>query len=170
MLVRSLRVAGDAMDEQITTWLRRTHHMMVGAPTAERVKIEVGAASATPTAYREGQLRQTRVRGRDLSTGAPKTVDLRAEHIATAIADTVDRIRDLVIEALAATPPELCADIHAHGIVLTGGGALLEGLDGVLRDATGLPVVRSEAPAHCVARGLSALLENPALLKRVLDT
>jgi rod shape-determining protein MreB len=159
---RSLRVAGEAMDAHLVAWLRRRHHVMVGAPTAERVKLDVGAARPTerPT--------QTRIRGRDLSTGAPVVLDVSSNDVADAVREPVERIRDAVLDALRETPPELCADVLASGVILVGGGARLAGLDLVLRDATGLPILHAEHPEHAVAHGLARLLDDAGLHEDVV--
>lgn len=161
---RTTKVAGEDLDRRIGQWLRRHHQIMVGEPTAERIKLDVGAAQ------RGGPAQAVRIRGRDLGTGAPKTVDVSTDDVATAVEGAVTHLRDLVLEVLAATPPELCADILASGVILTGGASQLRGLDRVLSEATGLPVLRSELAGRSVARGLSMVVDQPELLHRLLST
>jgi rod shape-determining protein MreB len=160
---RTSRVAGDELDRRISQWLRRTQHLMIGEPTAERIKIDVGAAS------RDAAPRQIRVRGRDLSSGAAKAVDVSSDDVASAVEAGITHLRDLVLEVLAATPPELCADILASGVILAGGASQLRGLETVLSEATGLPFLRSELGGRCVARGLGAVLDAPELFTRLVE-
>jgi rod shape-determining protein MreB len=157
----SLRVAGDQMDEAIAAWVRRRHGCLIGERTAEDVKLAVGCAAAP------AQARSVRVRGRDLTTGGAKEFEISGEECAEALEDCVAQIVEAVRLTLEKTPPELAADIIDQGLVLAGGGGLLGGLDDVLRDATGLPVVLAEEPLRCVALGAGAILESPELLKRV---
>lgn len=158
---RSVRVAGEAMDAQIAQWLRRNHNLLVSPPVAERIKVEVGAARP-PTHFV-----QMRVSGRDLATGSPTVFDIHGAHVAEAVRDAVERIRDVVLEVLRDTPPELCADLLGSGVFLAGGGARLRELDGVLRDATGLPILLADHPERAVLDGLVKLLGDADLLDRV---
>ena len=159
---RSNTDAGDAMDRAIVAWLRRHHDLMVGDPTAEVIKLRSGSAGylAPPLT--------TRIRGRDMHQGSPKELDVSSSDTADALAELVCRIRDTVIDVLRDTPPELAADILGQGLMLCGGGARLRGLDLVLREATGLPVLLAEAPERCVAVGLARLIENGELFERVV--
>jgi rod shape-determining protein MreB len=153
---RSVRVGGDKMDEAVISYIRRTFNLLVGESSAERIKMEIGAA-APPLDGDDGPM--TEVKGRDLMNGVPREVLVSQREIATALAEPVTQIVDAVKVALENTPPELAADIVDKGIVLTGGGALLYRLDEVLRDATGLPVVVAEEPLSCVALGTGRALE-----------
>ena len=166
VFARSVRVGGDKMDEAIISYIRRTHNLLIGEASAERIKLDIGAAC--PPDEGEGPLRE--VRGRDLMNGVPREVLVSQWQIAESMADPVGQIIDAVKTALENTPPELAADIVDRGIVLTGGGALLYRLDQVLRDATGLPVVVAEDPLQCVALGTGRALEEPRRLSSVLSS
>lgn len=158
----SVRVAGDAMNEAIAWWLRSRHNLVVGEQTAEAVKLEVGAA-----APEEGPPLSMRVRGRDVASGKPREIDVTSDDCVQALAEPVARVRDAVLETLKLTPPELSSDVIERGIVLCGGSSRLRHLDRVLREATGLPIVRAEHPFRCAALGAGRLLEDPALFARV---
>lgn len=165
MVVRqSVRVAGDAMDEALTHWLRSRKNLVIGAQAARELKHAIG--SALPSSRPQAQ----RVRGRDLATGKPREVEVRSDDIAAAFAEPVARIRDAVLDLLARTPPELSSDIIDRGVILCGGTSRLPGLDRVLREATGLPILGAEHPLHCAALGAGALLEDGALFERVAMT
>jgi rod shape-determining protein MreB len=157
----SLRVAGDAMDEAIVAYARRRYNVLIGERTAEEVKLAIGCAAPPP------ERMSMVVKGRDLSSGTPRQIELTGEDVAEALVDAVSQIVEAVRHTLEKTPPELGADIIDQGIVLAGGGALLRHLDDVLRDATGLPVVLAEDPLRCVVMGAGECLERPELLKRV---
>ncbi|MBV8523059.1 MAG: rod shape-determining protein, partial [Acetobacteraceae bacterium] len=144
---RSMRVGGDKMDEAIISYIRRHHNLLIGEATAERIKIELGAACA-PDAGEDGPYKQ--VRGRDLMNGVPREIIVTQRQIAESLAEPVLAIIETVKVTLENTPPELAADIVDKGIVLTGGGALLYRLDEVLREATGLPTLVAEDPLQCV--------------------
>jgi rod shape-determining protein MreB len=164
---RSVRVGGDKMDEAIINYIRRNHNLLIGESSAERIKIDIGAA-APPYDGDEGPLRE--VKGRDLMNGVPREIVIGQRQIADSLAEPVGAIVEAVKVALENTPPELAADIVDKGIVLTGGGALLNGLDQVLRDATGLPVVIAEDALQCVALGTGRALEEMKRLGNVLTT
>jgi rod shape-determining protein MreB and related proteins len=164
---RSVRVGGDKMDEAIISYMRRNHGLLIGEPSAERIKMDIGAAARTEDGD-EGPHRE--VRGRDLVNGVPREVLVSQRQIADALAEPVSAIVDAVKMALENTPPELAADIVDKGIVLTGGGALLYRLDQVLRDATGLAVAVAENPLHCVALGTGRALEDRKRLSNVLTS
>jgi rod shape-determining protein MreB len=164
---RSVRVGGDKLDEAIISYIRRTHNLLIGESTAERIKMEIGAA-APPDDGSEGPTAE--VKGRDLRDGVPKEVVVSQRQIAESLAEPVSQIVEAVRVALENTPPELAADIVDKGIVLTGGGALLNRLDQVLRDATGLPVVVAEQPLLCVALGTGRALEDMKRLRHVLSS
>lgn len=163
---RSVRVGGDKMDAAIVSYIRRTHNLLIGESSAERVKKEIG--SACPPAKGEG--RSIEIRGRDLMNGVPKEIIITERQIAEGLADPVSQIVEAVKVALENTAPELAADIVDKGIVLTGGGALLTNLDQVLREATGLPVSIAENPLACVVKGTGQALEDLSTFKNVLST
>ena len=150
----SIRIAGDEMDEAIVHYLRRNFNLLIGERTAEEVKIKIG--SAFPLEEEETM----EVKGRDLLEGIPKTIKLSSEQVREALAETVKAIIDAVKQALEQTPPELAADILDRGIILTGGGALLKGLDQRLRQVTKLPAIVAEDPLKCVARGTGIVLDD----------
>ena len=164
---RSVRVGGDKLDEAIISYIRRNHNLLIGESTAERIKMDIGAA-APPEAGEEGPLSE--VRGRDLMNGVPREVVVSQRQIAESLAEPISQIVDAVKVALENTPPELAADIVYKGIVLSGGGALLARLDTVLREATGLPVVVAEDPLSCVALGTGRALEEMKRLRHVLTS
>ena len=164
---RSVRVGGDKMDEAIIGYIRRHHNLLIGESSAERIKMELGAAGAVDPCD-EGPCRE--IRGRDLMNGVPREVMVSQREIADSLAEPVSAIVEAVKVALENTPPELAADIVDRGIVLTGGGALLYRLDQVLRDATGLSVVIAENPLQCVALGTGRALEERKRLSNVLTT
>lgn len=148
----SIRVAGDEFDEAIIRHVKQEYNVAIGERMAEEAKIAAGAAARG--------LRDARVevRGRDLVSGLPKTVTLTSDELASAVQEPVSAITEAVKSVLEVTPPELASDIWEKGIVLTGGGALLYGMDEVIRDATGLPTVLAEDPVSCVARGTERAL------------
>ena len=164
---RSVRVGGDKMDEAIISYIRRNHNLLIGESSAERIKMDIGAASQTEDGD-QGPLRE--VRGRDLMNGVPREVIVSQRQIADSLAEPVSAIVEAVKVALENTPPELAADIVDKGIVLTGGGALLHRLDQVLRDATGLAVGVAENPLQCVALGTGRALEERKRLSNVLTS
>ncbi|AKH43093.1 rod shape-determining protein MreB [Altererythrobacter atlanticus] len=152
----SIRTGGDHMDEAIAAYVRRTHNLVIGEATAERIKLEIGTATVA-----DGRTpRQTRIRGRDVVRGVPTEKQIGEDEIAEALAETVGQVVAAVRNTLEATPPEIAADIIEGGIVMTGGGCMLHGLDTVLTEATGLPVMLAEDPLHCVARGAGRALED----------
>lgn len=161
---RSVRVAGDKMDEAIIAYIRRNHNLLIGESSAERIKKEIGAACPPE----DGEGLQMEVKGRDLMNGVPKELIITERQIAESLAEPVGSIVEAVKVALEQTPPELAADIVDKGIVLAGGGALLRNLDHVLRYATGLPVTVAEDPLSCVALGTGRALEEMRTLKSVL--
>jgi rod shape-determining protein MreB len=163
---RSVRVGGDKMDEAIISYIRRNHNLLIGESSAERIKMDIGAASQEHGD--DGPLRE--VRGRDLMNGVPREVLVSQRQVAESLAEPVSAIVEAVKVALENTPPELAADIVDKGIVLTGGGALLYRLDQVLRDATGLAVVVAENPLQCVALGTGRALEERKRLSNVLTS
>jgi rod shape-determining protein MreB len=158
---RSLRVAGGDMDDAIIQHLKRKHNLLIGEPTAERIKCEIGSAVPLDKPMR------TEVKGRHLSEGVPRTVTVTDEEIREALSEPIRAIVKSVLEALECVPPELCADIYERGVVLTGGGALLRKLDRHLHDKTGLPVVIADDPLATVVIGAGKLLSDPDLLMKV---
>jgi len=164
---RSVRVGGDKMDEAIISYIRRNHNLLIGESSAERIKMDIGAANIMDDGS-DGPYRE--VRGRDLLNGVPREVLVSQHQIAESLNEPVSAIVEAVKVALENTPPELAADIVDKGIVLTGGGALLYRLDQVLRDATGLAVVVAENPLQCVALGTGRALEERKRLGNVLTS
>ncbi|MCY9435073.1 rod shape-determining protein [Bacillus haynesii] len=156
---QSIRVAGDEMDEAIITYIRKTYNLMIGDRTAEAIKLEIGSAEASENGE------SMEIRGRDLLTGLPKTIEITEKEITAALRDTVTAIVDAVKNTLEKTPPELAADIMDRGIVLTGGGALLRQLDKVISEETKMPVLIAEDPLDCVAIGTGKALEQIHLFK-----
>jgi rod shape-determining protein MreB and related proteins len=156
---QSIRIAGDEMDEAIIQYIRKTYNLMIGERTAEAIKVEIGSAGNP-----EG-IGKMEIRGRDLLTGLPKTIEISAEEVAEALRDTVYAIVDSVKNTLEKTPPELAADIMDRGIVLTGGGALLRNLDKVISRETDMPVIVAENPLDCVAIGTGKALDHIDLFK-----
>lgn len=158
---KSIRVAGDELDEAIILHIKKNYNLMIGERTAEEIKKEIGSA------YLPGE-DSIEVRGRDLVTGLPKTIMVSAEEIQEALSEPVGNIVEAVRLTLEKTPPELAADIMDKGIVLAGGGSLLKNLDRLLNKETGMPVHVAEDPLTCVAAGTGAALEHYSLLERVL--
>ncbi|MFQ5559124.1 MAG: rod shape-determining protein [Nitrospinota bacterium] len=158
---RSVRVAGDELDEGIVNYIKRKYNLLVGERTAENIKMGIG------TAYPPGERLEMEVKGRDLIAGIPKTLVICDEEIREALSETVGVIVENVKIALERTPPELAADIVDTGIVLAGGGAMLKGLDVLLREETGLPIIVAEDPLSAVAIGTGKVLDEINLLKRV---
>jgi len=164
---RSVRVGGDKMDEAIISYIRRHFNLLIGESSAERIKIGLGAARPAENGE-EGPWLE--VKGRDLVNGVPREVMVSNRQISESLAEPVFQITEAVKVALENTPPELAADICDKGIVLTGGGALLNRLDQVLREATGLPVVVAEDALSCVVLGTGRALEEIKRLRNVLTT
>ncbi|EGL8552902.1 rod shape-determining protein [Listeria monocytogenes] len=158
---RSVRTAGDDLDEVIINYIRKKYNLLIGDRTAEAIKMEIGSASPNGL-----DLSPFSIRGRDLVTGLPKTIEITPEEISEALADTVAAIIDAVKGTLENTPPELSADIMDKGIVLTGGGALLRNLDTVISEETKMPVIIGDEPLDCVAIGTGKALENMDMYKR----
>ncbi|EUJ29819.1 Rod shape-determining protein MreB [Listeria grayi] len=152
---RSVRTAGDDMDDAIINYIRKKYNLLIGDRTAETIKVEIGSAGHSF----EG-LAPFSIRGRDLVTGLPKTIEIQPEEISEALRDTVSAIIDAVKSTLENTPPELSADIMDKGIVLTGGGALLRQLDDVISEETKMPVILAEDALDCVAIGTGKSLDN----------
>ncbi|MCL6631812.1 MAG: rod shape-determining protein MreB [Alicyclobacillus herbarius] len=151
----SLRVAGDKLDEAIIAYIKREHNLLIGERTAEELKKELA------TVFPDGRTGEMGVRGRDMVSGLPRTVNIRAEEMREALADPVAQIVDATKSVLERTPPELAADIFDKGIVLTGGGALVDGLDKLMVQELQIPVHVAEDPMRCVVRGTGMYIESP---------
>ncbi len=158
---RSVRIGGDAMDEAIILYAKRRHQLLIGERTAESVKLAIG--SATPL----GQPVRMEVKGRHVSEGVPRIVEMTDEEIRGALADPVRGIVQAIMEALEQVPPELAADIYDRGLTLSGGGALLRNLDKRVRQETGLPVQVAEDPLSSVVLGAGRMLNDTGLLRRM---
>jgi len=162
VISRSIRVAGDEMDEDIVQYMRTKHNLLIGEPTAEKVKIEIGSAYPLP------QERVMSVKGRDLVTGLPAAVEVSSIEIREAISGSVDILVDTVKDALDDTPPELIADLMESGICLAGGGSQLRGLTERMMDEVNIRVWLAEDAMTCVARGAGRVLEDYNNLRRLL--
>ena len=158
----SIRVGGDEIDSAIVSFLRKNYNLLVGEPTAEMIKIQIG--SATPM----GEEREMDVKGRDLVSGIPKTVRIHSEEIRESIQEPIQQIVEAVRRALEITPPELASDIVDRGIVMTGGGSLIRGLDQLLMEETNLPIHVDEEPLTCVVRGAGRILDDLHRYRSVL--
>jgi len=158
---RSVRVAGDKMDEAILQHIKRKYNLLIGPQTAELIKVTVG------NAYPTGEAECIEVKGRDLVTGIPKILTIDSEEIRKAISEQVDAIVETVRIALEQTPPELSADVVDKGIVLTGGGALLKNIDTLLREETRLPITITDDPLTAVVIGAGKVLDNLSILREV---
>jgi len=161
---KSIRVAGDKMDEAIIQYMKRKYNLLIGERTAEAIKIQIG------TAYPNGEMTTMEIKGRDLVAGVPKTLTIHSEEVREAIMEPINAIVEAVKITLERTPPELAADIVDKGIVLTGGGALLRNLDILLREETGLPVTVAEDPLCCVVLGTGKALDQLDVLKGLTVT
>lgn len=161
VISQSVKVGGDKWDEAIVSHVRKTHNLLIGERTAERIKIEVG------NAWPDDVPRTMLIKGRDLMDGIPKEIEIDSNEIREALAETVEQVVEAVLSTLERTPPELAADIVDKGIVLAGGGALLHGLDRLLAERTGLPVVVCDEPLCAVAMGSGKVLEEVRLLRDV---
>jgi rod shape-determining protein MreB len=158
---RSLRVAGDEMDEAIIEYCRKNHTLLLGEATAEEVKMAVAAALPLKKEL------TTVVRGRNLKTGLPKSVKLSSKQINEALRPVILLIVEAISDTIQDTPPELVSDIFERGVVLTGGGSLLRGLDKIVAQETKMPVWRADDPMTCVVRGCGKILEDKHLLEKV---
>jgi len=161
---RSVRVGGDKMDEAIISYIRRHYSLLIGESTAEKIKKQIGTAYVDPSL----ELRVMEIKGRDLINGIPKEMLLSEKQIAESLVEPINQIVEAVKVALECTPPELSSDIVDKGIVMTGGGSLLNNLDHVLREATKLPVFVADQALSCVALGTGKVLEDFSKLKHVL--
>ena len=159
----SIRVAGDELNEAIIQFLKKNYNLLIGELTAENIKINIGSAFQL-----EKEL-SMEIKGRDLVAGVPKNIKLSSVQVREALSETIDIIIEAVRQAVERTPPELLSDILERGIILTGGGALLRGLDKCLRQETNLPVIVAEDPLTCVVRGTGKVLENFINYSKVLE-
>lgn len=155
----SVRIGGDAMDHSIISYIRKTYNLTIGERTAEKIKIEIGTARVDD--FNE----KMEIRGRDLLTGLPKTIEISSNEICESLREAISAIVDGVKKTLEQTPPELSADVMERGIVLTGGGALLRNLDKVISDETNMPVFIAENPLDCVAIGTGKALDHIDLVR-----
>ncbi len=158
---KSVRVAGDKIDEEIVQYMKRKYSLLIGERTGEIIKTTIGCA------YPDDELRKVDVKGRDLISGIPKIVEINSEEIREAIQEPISIIVDTIKDALENAPPELAGDIVDRGIVLTGGGALLRKIDVLIREETGLPITIADEPLSTVARGAGMALDQLDVLKEV---
>jgi len=159
---KSVRVAGDKMDEAILQHIKRKYNLLIGERTAELIKTTIG------NAYPGEAVERMQIKGRDLVSGIPKIIEIDSDEVRESIGEQIDTIVETVKIALEQTPPELAADIVDRGIVLTGGGALLRGLDKLLREETGLPITITEDPLSTVVLGSGKALDNIDILREVM--
>ena len=159
---KSIRLGGDELDEAIVNYVKKEYSLMIGERTAEDVKIKIGSA------YKEGDEIEMEIRGRDLISGLPKTMQISSSEVRDALRDPVNSIVDGIKSTLEKTPPELASDIMENGIMLTGGGALLKGLDKLVKEETGMPVKIAENPLDCVAIGTGKSVEDQEIFEKVL--
>ena len=159
---KSLRIAGDEFDEAIVHYVKKEYNLMIGERTAEAIKMTIGAA------YPKPKEQYMEVRGRDLITGLPKNLSISSAEIMEALKEPINSIVDSIKYTLEKTPPELASDIMDRGIMLAGGGALLSGLDKLIKEETGMSVMVAENPLDCVAIGAGKVLDEIETLKRVL--
>lgn len=160
----SIRTGGDELDQAIVQFMRKNYNLLIGEPTAEVIKIQIGSAAPM-----DGD-KEMEAKGRDLVSGIPKVVRVHSSEIREAIQEPVQQIVDAVRRALEITPPELASDIVDRGIVMAGGGALIRGLDIVLSQETSLPIRIDEDPLTCVVRGTGRILDDPDKYRSVLTT
>ena len=162
--MKSLRTAGDELDQDIVNYMKMRYGLLIGEKTAENLKIEIG--SVMPLKIEK----ETVVRGRDLSTGLPKSMKVSSSEIREALASTINQMVGAIVGVLEETPSELLSDLLERGIVITGGGALLPGLDKKIAEETKMPVYIADDPLTTVVRGCGMVLENLDLLSRVKVT
>ncbi|MCL5436576.1 MAG: rod shape-determining protein [Candidatus Dependentiae bacterium] len=160
---RSIRIGGDEMDWAIVNYVKRKYNLLVGERTAEAIKMQIG------TVLNDGEVQSMEVRGRDLITGVPKTITLTSSEVNEALLETVSGIVEVVRVALENTPPELASDLVGRGIMMSGGGSLLRGLDRLISRETGLPVTIAQDPLLCVVTGAGKILENIDFFKETLS-
>ena len=170
VLGRSLRVAGDEMDEAIINFVKLKYSVLLGQPTAESLKMSIGSAVSIEDPESKTKERSQIVRGRDLESGLPRSIKITDSEVREALSPTIQEIILGIKDTLEETPPELISDIMERGIYLAGGGALISGIDKIIKDATKMPVYVAEDPLTCVARGCGMLLDNPSLLNKIRIT
>lgn len=158
---KAVRVGGDKMDEAIMAYIKRKYNLMIGERSAEMIKIKIGSA------YKIDNLEPIEIKGRDLISGIPKAITVNPDEIRESLSESIEIILDTIKVTLENTPPELAADIVDKGIVLAGGGALLKGLDILIREHTGVPVIVPDDPLTAVVRGCGKMLDKLELLKKV---
>ena len=150
----SIKVAGNKFDAEIMKYIKNKYKLLIGERTSEEIKLKIG------TVYTDGRKESMDIRGRDMVTGLPLTVNIRSEEVREALWDSVSAIVQGAKAVLERTPPELSADIIDRGVILTGGGALLDGLDALMSEELRVPVVVAEDPIHCVVKGTGIMLDN----------
>ena len=160
----SIRVGGDELDQAIVQFMRKNYNLLIGEPTAEAIKMQIGTAAPV------GEEKEMEAKGRDLVSGIPKVVRVHSSEIREAIQEPIQQIVDAVRRALEITPPELASDIVDRGIVMAGGGSLIRGLDVLLSQETSLPIRVDEDPLTCVVRGTGRILDDPEKYRSVLTT
>ncbi|HKI96605.1 MAG TPA: rod shape-determining protein [Gemmatimonadales bacterium] len=160
----SIRTGGDELDQAIVQFMRKNYNLLIGEPTAEAIKIQIGTAAPV------GEEKEIEAKGRDLVSGIPKVVRVHSSEIREAIQEPIQQIVDAVRRALEITPPELASDIVDRGIVMAGGGSLIRGLDVLLSQETSLPIRVDEDPLTCVVRGTGRILDDPEKYRSVLST
>lgn len=165
---RSVRIAGDEMDEAIVNFIRLKYSLLLGQPTAEEVKIQIGSASSSKEVKDEDK--KTVVRGRDLETGLPRSIKITSSEVREALSPVISQIVSAIVDTIEETPPELVSDIMERGIVLAGGGSLLLGMDKLISEATNIPVWVTDDPLTAVVRGCARVLQDQSLLNRVKVT
>jgi rod shape-determining protein MreB len=159
---QSIRVGGDEMDEAIVQYVKKAYNLLIGEQTAEQIKIRIGSA------FRLEQEEEMEIKGRDLVAGIPKTMKISSVEVREALGEPLQQIVDALMQSLEKTPPELASDIVDRGIVMTGGGSLLRGIDMLLREATNLPITVAEDPLSCVVLGTGKILDDPTQYEKVL--
>ena len=159
---KSIRIGGDEFDESIVSYVKKTYNLAIGERTAEDVKISIGSA------FKDEQEHTMQIRGRDLISGLPKTIEISSSEVRDALKEPINSIVDGIKSTLEKTPPELASDIMENGIMLTGGGALLRGLDKLVKQETGMPVQIAENPLDCVALGTGKSVEDQEIFEKVL--
>ena len=158
----SVRIGGNKFDEAIVGYVKKEYNLMIGERTAEDIKISIGST------FKEDQESNMQIRGRDLISGLPKTVEISSTEVREALKEPISSIIDAIKSTLEKTPPELASDIMENGIMLTGGGALLRGLDKLIKQETGMPVTIAEGPLDCVALGTGKSVEDQDIFEKVL--
>ena len=159
---KSIRIGGDEFDESIVSYVKKEYSLAIGERTAEDVKISIGST------FKDDQEHNMQIRGRDLISGLPKTIEISSAEVRDALKEPINSIVDAIKSTLEKTPPELASDIMENGIMLTGGGALLRGLDKLVKQETGMPVQIAEHPLDCVALGTGKSVEDQEIFEKVL--